>query len=167
MDINRLHEIIHETTVQLRKGEVFEGTPELVEQAKRGDEELKGGGVLEINAMPHVSQARPDLELVDVEFLTIGVDKAKAEACRGELVQILSTYPEPERLAGGPSYIEVGATIGDQGAAFQLFALGKVLGLWDVITPASMGFEGEVARQMAGSGFVMMTGFEASAEKAA
>jgi hypothetical protein len=45
MNLDRLYKILAETTVQLRKGEVFEGTPELVEQAKcGGDEPLKGGG---------------------------------------------------------------------------------------------------------------------------
>jgi len=162
MNVKKLYEILRETTVQLRKGEVYEGTPELVEQAKRGDE-LKGGGVLEVYAMPHVADANPDIEKVDLEFLVIGVNKAIAETRKAELIEILKDYPQPERLAGGPSYIEVGAEIGDQGAAFQLFALGKVLGLWDVITPATMGFAGAEARQMAGSGFVMMTGFKVAA----
>lgn len=164
MNIERLHQILAETTCQLRKGEVYEGTPELVEQAKRGAEELKGGGVLEIYAMPHESEARPEIEKVDVEFVTIGVDKAAAEARKDELVSLLNDYPNPDELAGGPSYISVGATIGDQGAAFQLFALGKVLGLWDVITPKSLGVtDPEVARRMAGSGYIMCTGYRRAA----
>ena len=163
MNLTRLYEILAETTTQLRKGEIFEGTPELVEQARRGDEELKGGGVLEVFAMPHEAEAKPGVEKVDLEFLVIGVDRAAAEQHKAELIELLKTYPEPDRLAGGPSYIEVGAEIGDQGAAFQLFALGKALGLWDVITPATMGFTGPEARQMAGNGFVMMSGFKAAA----
>ena len=126
MNLERLYEILAETTVQLRKGEVFEGSPALVEQAKRG-EELTSNGLLEVFDMPHMSEA-PDLELIDLELLVIGIDKTKAETHKNELIEILKTYPYPDRLAGGPSYIEVGAEIGDQGAAFQLFALGKVLG---------------------------------------
>jgi hypothetical protein len=164
MDTQRLYKILRETTVQLRKGEVYEGTPELVEQAKRGgDEPLKGGGVLEVYAMPHENEAKPNIEKVDMEFLVIGVDKEAAETHRAELVSILKTYPQQDRLAAGPSYIEVGAEIGDQGAAFQLFALGKVLGLWDVITPATFGMKGDEARDAAGKGFVMMSGFKAAA----
>lgn len=163
MDISRLHEILAETTCQLRKGEEFEGTPELVEQAKRG-EEIKGGGVLEIYAMPHESEAPSNLEKVDVEFVTIGVDRVTAETRKDELVALLNEYPNPDELAGGPSYISVGATIGDQGAAFQLFALGKVLGLWDVITPARLGVtDPETARRMAGAGYVMCTGYRRAA----
>jgi hypothetical protein len=162
MDLDRLYQILAETTVQLRKGAVYEGTPELVAQAEAG-EDLTGGGVLEIFDMPHADEARPDLVKVDLEFLIVGVDAAKAKSRKTEVVDILNRYPAPERLARGPSYIEVGAEIGDQGAAFQLFALGKVLGLWDVITPAAFGMTGAKAREMAGAGFVMITGFRAAA----
>lgn len=159
MDLNRLYAILRETTVQLRKGEVYEGTPELVEQAKAG-QELKGGGVLEINMMPHVDDASDRFEKVDVEFLVIGVDKTAAERHRDELITILKTYPEQARLAKGPSYIEVGAIIGDQGAAFQLFALGHALGFWKVLTPAVFGITGDEARTMAGNGFVLISGLK-------
>jgi len=164
MNIERLYKILAETTVQLRKGEVFEGTPELVEQAQRG-EELKGGGVLEVYAMPHENEACPDLEKVDMEFIIIGVDRTKAEEHRAELVSILDDWPKDAAapLADGPSYIAVGADIGDQGAAFQLFALGKVLKLWNVITPASFGFSGPEARALAGNGMVMMSGYRKAA----
>jgi hypothetical protein len=158
MDLNRLTAILMDATIELRKGEVFEGTPELVEQAKRG-EKPTGGGVLEIYAMPHVDEAAPDLIKVDVEFEIIGVHKATAEHHRDELVKLLQDYPEPDRLAAGPSYIEVGATIGSQSNAFRLFAVGKVLGFWDVITPALFGMSGDQARQMAGNGFIMISGF--------
>lgn len=158
MDLNRLHQILNETTHQLRKGEVIEGDDELVDAIKSGADDLPGG-VVHIYAMPHEDEAPPNLERVDLEFLTIGVNRAKAEERKSELIEILDAYPEPERLRGGPSYIEVGAVIGDQGAAFQLFALGKVLGIWDVITPTAMGFSGQEAEQMAGSGFIMITGY--------
>ncbi len=150
MNLDRLYAILNETTCQLRKGAE-------VEERTEGAAKVK-----EIFAMPHADTVS-DIEKVDMEFLVIGVDKAKAEARKDELISILKTYPQPERLAGGPSYIEVGGEIGDQGAAFQLFALGKVLGLWGVITPKSLGFEGEEARRMAGMGYVMMTGFKAAA----
>lgn len=160
MNLERLHQLLQATTVQLRKGEELEGTPALVEGVKAGKslDEL-GGGVLHVYAMPHESQARPDVEKVDLHFVTIGVDKAAAEAIKPELLTILQSYPAPERLAGGPSYIELGAEIGDQGAALQLFALGQVLGLWTVITPATLGMTGPQADQMAGMGFVMISGF--------
>jgi len=165
MNLDRLYKILAETTVQLRKGEVVTGTPELVEEFNNlgPDDQLQGGGVLEIFAMPHESEARPNVEKVDLSFLTIGVDKIAAEKNRAELVGIMKSYPSQDRLQSGPSYIEVGAEIGDQGAAFQLFALGKVLGFWDVITPERLGLSGEQARQMAGAGYIMITGFHPDA----
>jgi len=166
MDLDRLHQILRETTVQLRKGEEIEGDPELVDAVKNfkeGDDVSKlPGGSVHVYAMPHESQAKSGIEKVDCHFITVGVDKVKAEAHRAELVAILKTYPQPERLAGGPSYIEVGGEIGDQGAAFQLFALGKVLGLWDIVTPEKLGFTGPEANQMAGRGLVMISGFQAA-----
>lgn len=148
MNIDRLYDILRETTVQLRKGPGVE------------KERVGNVDVTHVYAMPHVSEAKPGLETVDCEFLAIGVDRDRAEQHRAELLTILRAYPEPDRLRGGPSYIEVGAVIGDQGAAFQLFALGEVLGLWMVITPAVMGFSGPEARDLAGRGFVMISGFK-------
>lgn len=57
----------------------------------------------------------------------------------------------------------VGAALGSQDLAFQLFAYGKVMEMWDVITPTKMGFTGAEAREMAGRGFVMITGWRKAA----
>ena len=151
MDLNRLHEIINATTIQLRKGMQVEG------------DNHSGITTVDIYDMPHVDDLKPGIETVDMEFVVIGVKKDVAEGYREELIEILKTYPQPERLKGGPSYIEVGAEIGDQGAAFQLFALGKVLELWNVITPAFFGMKGMDAQQFAGSGGIMITGFDVAA----
>ena len=148
VNLERLHEIIRKTTVQLRKGEA-------VEEHQTGNIHTT-----EVFAMPHEDQVVNDgIKKVDCHFIVVGVDKIKAEHYRDELFEILKTYPEPDRLAGGPSYIEMGRMIGDQGAAFQLFAIGQVLGFWEVITPKTMGFTGPFANQMAGSGMVMISGF--------
>lgn len=130
MNLDKLYQILRETTFQIRKVEEIEDDQEI--------------------------------EKVDCHFITVGVNKIKAEAYKDKLVAILKTYPRPERLAAGPSYIEVGGEIGDQGTAFQLFALGKVLGIWDVITPAKLGITGPEADQMAGMGLVMISGFKAA-----
>lgn len=145
MNLDRLHEILRETTVQLRKGAEVE------------EREVGNVHVTEVYAMPHESESKDGILKVDCHFVKVGVDTTKAEEYRDELIGILKTYPAPDRLAGGPSYIEVGREIGDQDAAFQLFALGEVLGLWQVITPEKLGFTGPEARQMAGRGFVMMS----------
>jgi len=147
MDLDRLYDILRATTVQLRKGAEIER------------ERVGHLDVTHVWAMPHESEAQPHVEKVDCELLVIGVDRARAEPLKAELQTILDDYPAPERLAGGPSYIELGAAIGDQGAAFQLFALGQVLGLWKVITPTMFGITGAEAKTLAGQGFVMISGY--------
>lgn len=47
--------------------------------------------------------------------------------------------PSAERIAGGPSYIEWGGLIGDQGLALRVMACGQEAGLWEVMTPKSLG----------------------------
>ena len=147
MDLNRLHEILRECTIQLRKGEP-------VTEADHGPVR-----VTTIDFNPPESAARSDLEKVDLCLLMVGVDKTKAEERKAELIDLLRTYPNPTELSGSPSYIHVGGTIGDQGAAFQLFALGKVLGLWDIITPETLHMTGQDAIDMAGNGAIWITGF--------
>lgn len=150
MNTERLYEILAETTIQLRKGD------EIVY--------AKNGSSISVYAMPHesevISDDKTNIEKVDCFFKTIGVKKDVALKHREELVGILRGYPQPERLASGPNYIEVGAEIGDQGAAFQLFALGQVLNFWKVVTPTILGMSGERAELLAGMGFIMITGFK-------
>lgn len=165
MKKDRLYQILNETTVQIRKGDVVHGSHELVEAINRRDERLPGG-VVSIDMMPSDKEVKPELERVDMQFLTIGVHRETAQKHKAELIALLNEYPQPDRLAAGPSYIEVGAEIGDQGAAFQLFALGKVLGLWEVITPATLGFSGKKAEELAGIGYVMISGYKLSARAA-
>ena len=148
MDIKRLFEILDETTAEFRLG------ADVVKEKKE-----EGYKVINIYTMPHVSQANKKLEQVNCHFIVVGVDKEKAEQYREELIDILKTYPQPERLAGGPSYIEIGAEIGSQDGAFRLFAVGQVLKFWDVIIPESLGFTGAEADSLAGRGYVMISGF--------
>lgn len=150
MDLDKLYEIITETSCQLRKGEA------VVHEQDEGKVP-----VTHVYAMPHVLEFPVDgTETVDAHFIMVGVHRAKAEQRKAELIEILKTYPHPERLAGGPSYIDVGAVVGDQGAALQLFGLGHVLGLWKVVTPATFGLTGAEADKLAGMGMVMISGWK-------
>lgn len=146
MDLDCLYRIIQETTTSFRKGE--EVTEKDVGNVK----------VVEVFNIPHQSEASEDLVLVDCHFIMVGVDKAKAIKRRNDLVRILKEYPNFARLKKGLSYIEVGGEIGDQGAALRLFALGRVLDFWEVITPKTMGITGKAADELAGAGMVMTSG---------
>ena len=147
MNLKRLHEILTETTHCYRKGEA-------VETRRVGPLE-----VTEIFDMPALAEAAPEHVIIDVALMAVGADKAAAEARKGELIDILKSLPDRERLAAGPSYIETGVWIDSQDAALRLYALGEVLGLWKVITPATLGVSGPEALQLARNGFVMITGF--------
>lgn len=145
----RLYRILEETTHAFRKGELVENR----------------GSVMEMFMMPHVSKAPANLEKIDMVFCVIGVDKEKAKIYKTELIHILNDWPN-KSLRDGPSYIAVGADIGSQSAAFRLFALGKVLGLWDIITPYTFHLTDEdEARDMAGKGFIMMSGYKGKAKE--
>jgi hypothetical protein len=147
VDIDLLWDVVQDTTAEFRKGATV-----------TTDNRVEGLEVKHLYAMPHADQIPPHLDAVDVHFEIVGVDKERATARRDELLSVLREWPDG-RLAQGPSYIEAGGVLGDQGIALRLYALGQVLELWDVITPERMGMSGEAAEQAAGAGYVMVTGF--------
>ena len=168
MNTQRLYEILSATTSQFRKGEVVEGTPALVAAIKGGVslDDLPSGSA-HIYGMPHASEAADNVEKVDCHFLVISVDKAKALEYKDELLVLLAAWPteswgQPTRpLTEVLNYLEVGAVIGDQGAAFCLFALGQVLGLWEVLTPEVIwGVTGAAADELAGRGYIAISGLK-------
>ena len=143
-NIEALNKLISETTILLRKGAVVTRKP----------------GVVTIQAMPHENDELPPFTTkADLVMVTVGVLPIAHER-RGTLVELLKHYPYPERLAAGPSYIELGGILGDQGQALALIALGHVLKLWEAITPALFGVTGAEAQKMAGMGYVMISGFK-------
>lgn len=146
MNVDLLWDIVQDATTEFRKGAA-------VTTDARSDIE-----VVHVYAMPHADRAPDELEQVDVHFEIVGVDRERAEARRDELLSVLREWPDG-RLATGPSYIEAGGVVGDQGVALRLYALGQVLGFWEVVTPARLGLTGESAEQAAGAGYVMVTGF--------
>ena len=96
MDLKRLYEILSRTTQQFRKGDVIEGTPELVNQIKVGKalDEIETGGVVELYAMPHEKEA-DGLERVD----RAGVVPAHGPVRAG----VPAGRPRRRRPAGGAS----------------------------------------------------------------
>lgn len=144
MKVDAVNEIIDATTTVFRKGAEVE----------------QQGNVTHVWGYPHVDDTPADLVKVDLHFVVVGVNPTKAEEQADELRSLLSQYPHPDRLAQGPSYIEVGGELGSQEYALRLFALGKVLAMWDVVTPERLGIEGSEADEMAGMGLVMMSGWK-------
>lgn len=102
----------------------------------------------------------PGMKLVNVHFHVVAVNEIACRRARNELIDLLSEYPEPERLKSGPSYTEIGAAIGDEMMALMLMAIGEGAGLWEVMTPKTLHITGEAADNLARQGFVMISGYE-------
>lgn len=150
MDAEKLYQILEQTTTVYRKGE-------LVEEKKVGDL-----AVTEVFGYPHTKDA-PDQghKKIDMIFVDVVVDERKALTIKEELENILSSYPQPERLAGGPSYIELSPNCGlEQEGGLRLMALGEVLGLWNVMSGKTLGLNEEAALALAGQGFLMISGYK-------
>jgi hypothetical protein len=95
----------------------------------------------------------------NLEFFGVRTDKTKvtAEEVRGLIQNHIGEFEDCNPFDGEEhSYIELGAFVGDQGAALRLMGMGADLGLWTLLTPTSlMPFLPEELRmQMAGNGFV-------------
>jgi hypothetical protein len=114
--------------------------------------------VTEVFGYPHVSNADTEA-LIDVHFVWIAVDVPEAEKHADEFDRLLHDYPQPNRLQQGPSYIELGAVLGDQELAFRFIAVGAALRRWTVIIPETLGITGPEAAALAGSGMVMLSPF--------
>lgn len=102
---------------------------------------------------------KEDFEIIDCVLVKVVVNKLKARAHKKDLIELLRNFPNEQLIKEGPSYIAMGGELGDQGAAFQLFALGHVLELWRLVTPITIGMTGKDAIDAAGVGWVMITGF--------
>jgi hypothetical protein len=148
MSVIELGRYVARTTLPFRKGE---------------EVTVRQVGSLEVTTvddMPPAGQAPPDP--VDVHFMLVGftegIDRGMflallKAACdgHGEFADVPRT-----RLLTGPSYIELGAWLGDQGLALRFLALGEKLGLWEVVTPKRLKFPEEAGDALAGHGFVRL-----------
>ncbi len=150
MNSKKLYGILKETTEVYRKGAA-------ISEKYVGDTK-----VTEIYNCPHSSQSpnSEKYEKVDMVFVDVLVDREKAEQRKSDLEGILAEYPQPDRLAGGPSYIELSPNCGlEQEGGLRLMALGKVLGLWDVVSGKSFGLGEAETLELAGNGLLMITGY--------
>jgi len=151
MKTEKLYRILQDTTRVYRKGKV-------VERKELGNIE-----VIELFGYDHTSKASTEnnCEKVDMIFVDVVVDKTRAEQYRADLEEILKQYPQPEGLTRGPSYIELAQNLGmEQEGVLRLMALGKTLGLWDVISAKTLGMDDATAREMADRGFLMISGYK-------
>lgn len=153
-----IRELLDATTTMYRKGPTVQ------------EEEVEGVSVVHVWLGVDETPDTPDENIVDVHFFNVKVDAEEAERHRDEFHAICAAWPpdpthmSENRLASGPSYIELGAQIGTfqgQQDALRFMALGEILGAWKVVTPARLHIEyEELANQLAGSGYVMISAYE-------
>lgn len=150
MNYQRLSKILQGTTQVYRKGE----------EVKRRS--IGNVGVTEIFGYSHTNEAIQDdnYDKVDMVFVDVLVDKAKAAKIKPELERILAEYPQPDRLEEGPSYIELSPNLGlEQEGGLRIMALGKTLGLWEIISGKALGMDETETLNLAEKGFLMISGY--------
>lgn len=147
-EVRLLAKIVREHTVVYRKGDIVKTNV------------VNGMRVVSIDAFP---EAPYHGTLVDLHFVEVGFTEASADK-QGFLDALTAAIPTDGEFTnlslrdfeGGPSYITIGGWIGDQTLALQFMALCQFNEIGEVITPATLGIEGEQADLLAGRGMVMM-----------
>lgn len=101
---------------------------------------------------------QPADHTIDMVFFEVAV---KGEPDPAEMLRLVKESRNGEFCEMDPfdgeehSYIEVGGWIGDQGLALMFMGLGKLLGLWSVMTPKMLpGLPDDMVQMMAGSGMI-------------
>jgi hypothetical protein len=151
MKAPNIEEIIENTTAVYRKGAV-------AEQRKKGNvETTELFGYKPTNNAP----SGDNYDKVDMVFVDVVVDRTSAEKYRQDLTRILDNHPQTGMFADGPSYMTLAPELGmEQEDALRLMALGKTLGLWKIISGKAMGMNDKQALELAGNGFLMISGYK-------
>lgn len=102
------------------------------------------------------------LDQVDCQFVVVGVNREQAELHRQEFIDFLESYPEPKKLSDGPTYKHLASIVGDDMTALRIFGLGQTLGLWNVVLPAQLGVDPDLADEAADLGLIVTTGYQSA-----
>jgi hypothetical protein len=103
---------------------------------------------------PFEGPAGDKFDVVDMVFFYAAVHVPSILDRADELRRWLMGDPARAKLMEqGPSYIHMGEWM-EQDTALRLFALGQVLGWWQVVTAKTLGATDEETRSLAGSGFL-------------
>lgn len=148
MDMKRLMEALKDSTCLISKGEStrkrLSKIPSLL------------WGLITDQSDPDVEK----LECIDCQFITVGVNRTQAEKHRNDFLKFLEEYPDPVRLADGPTYKHMASVVGDEMLALRVFGLGQTLGIWDVILPSQLGVDPVLVEEAADLGLIVTTGYQ-------
>lgn len=106
------------------------------------------------------SKPDPKGHTADLVFFTVGLsaEPTTADAFRAMTRSMpKGAFADANPLDGQEhNYISLGAWIGDQGLALMYMGLGTLLGVFNLLTPAMLGFKSDdpLAQQMAGMGYI-------------
>jgi len=101
---------------------------------------------------------QPEGHTADVIFFEVSNEGGEA----GELLRLLEAAKQGEFCDCDPldglyhNYMELGGWIGDQGMALMLMGLGAVLGIWNLLTPKTIGCPEDQVMNMAANGFLFI-----------
>lgn len=130
---------------------------------RHGEIVKRAGGTVSIDAFPSTPASA---KVIDCQFVDVGFTEFAATLTPDEFRSAIFAAADHgdwgrDRLAGGPSYIEIGAWLGDQTLAFRFMALGELHGLWQVVTPKRLGVAESFWDEAAGRGYVLISGLRA------
>lgn len=106
-----------------------------------------------IDAPEKPEKKQPEGHTVDLTFFKV----AKTDGADAETFKTLVEKHFPHWLDGKEhNYLQCGADVGDQATALMAFGLGHLLGVWKVLSPATLMpfLPDDLKQQMAGSGMI-------------
>lgn len=105
---------------------------------------------------------KADCAYVDVYLFTVEVPLAALAAFRDDFIELVRAHPWHAQFRSGINYVDAAGPDGFTGQAQALiaFALGQMLGLWQVVTPLLLGTPEPAAGQQARGGFITITGYK-------
>jgi len=109
-----------------------------------------------LDAPQNPKEKQPQGHTVDLEFFKVAAkESAKADELRKLVQEALPQCFDGEEH----NYINLGASIGDQGYALMLIGLGHILKLWIALSPATVlgdSVPEALRKQMAGMGMIAL-----------
>jgi len=110
-----------------------------------------------IDAPPNPEKLQPIGHTADLIFFKVALKRViPKEEMKTTFLELIKKE-QPHWLDGKEhSYLETGADIGDQGVAMMAMGMGKLLGVWELLTPESVlpGIPDHLKMMMAGRGFI-------------
>ena len=111
-----------------------------------------------IDTPPNPEKLQPIGHTADLVFFKVALKRVIPETEMKDMFIELIKKEQPHWLNGEEhNYLETGADIGDQGVAMMAMGMGKLLGVWDLLTPESI-FRNmlppNMKMEMAGKGYI-------------